>query len=57
MSLADRMYHVLETMPCRCERKWDKEQECGYVITKKCSRCIVMHEYLEARAELEKQSE
>jgi hypothetical protein len=55
-TLIERMYHALSNLPCRCERKWDKEQPKGYVIIRQCERCAVMRDYEKENQMIEEQT-
>lgn len=44
-TIALQMYCALRALPCGCCRRWDKEAEDGYIVTKVCSRCRAMRAY------------
>lgn len=43
--LAHMLYASLKAMPCRCLRRWNREQKEGYEITHVCSRCTAIDTY------------
>jgi len=44
ITIADRLYAVLATMPCSCTMKWIDGK---HIIVKMCSRCRAINEYNE----------
>jgi hypothetical protein len=40
-----QMRHALDMMPCACCRRWNKEAEDGYDVTKVCIRCRAVRAY------------
>jgi hypothetical protein len=42
---AAQMYRALTSLPCGCCRRWNREEQDEYTVTKVCGRCLAMRAY------------